>query len=148
MCKKKTPTPLPDLVTVLEMENFGSEYQKNPPSLPAPTIEEFSTKWNDIADGLEKKVSPAILLSISLWAKEQMKGYTPPQGWLRKIPMHQVGMSEDKLSVLFFQETEQGFPLPSHSPIVFRRLMVAAVYNTNTKAIPKVYVTIRGWREE
>ena len=107
-----------ELVPVKEMAPLGDEkWNDVPPNVAAPdwagTIV-FNAQWQTIMAAMEQQITPAMLLDISRWAKEQMKGFTPPTGWIQKIPMQPIGISVDNRCVLFFQEKEQGFP--SHHP--------------------------------
>lgn len=139
---------LPPILTVDEMEPVAKEYFKKPSGVSAETLCAFQREWQTCRDRVESKITSLMLYNISKWAKEKMKGYHPPAGWIQKLPMKPTGMSEEERYLFLFQEPEEGFALPSHLPIVFRRLMVGVLYDTQANNIIRIYVTIRGWKEE
>ena len=145
---KSNKENLPEIVAINEMEDFATECSVKKVSLNDEIKKSFEIKWQKISVSVEKQVTNEMLQKISRWAKENMKNYSISPGWIKKLPMTALMTDEKEKYVLFSQETEKGFPLPSHHPIVFRRLMVAAIYDLEKQNIDKVFVTIRGWKEE
>ena len=131
----------------MEMAPFD-KYEKAISSASATDQAKFDSQWKNLANWVEGQVSPEMLRQISRWAVEEMKTFAPARGWAQNLPMQPLFSSDDERYILFSQEPERGFPIPSHHPIVFRRIVLAAVYDTKTKSILEIYVTIRGWKEE
>ncbi len=108
----------------------------------------FDAAWERARPAVAARVNPAALAEISRWAKEQTAGAPLSPGWLDALPMDPMGRTDAGLAV-FGQSAEQSTAvLPSHSPLVRRRLIVAPVFDPATRTIPIVFVTIRGWAEE
>lgn len=129
------------------MQAFDENYS----SKASPTdseIESFQAQWQVMQNSIASQVSVDKLVGISRWAQEQTRKTVLLDDWITNAPMNPVGATKDGKRVLFGQETEQGVPLPVHAPLVFRRLMVGAVYDRDTESIATIYITIRGWREE
>jgi len=140
--------PAPVIVFVGEMKPFAEKLAEPVDALPGEVVTSFAADWERVRPSVAEEVNAESLLGISNWAKEQMKGFAPPEGWIESIPMHPSKTSRDGRRILFTQETEEGFALPSHSPIVFRRIVLGAVYDRQSHIVTTVYVTIRGWIEE
>ncbi len=139
---------LPEIITISEMKPFPEKILPNVITLAPEINEKFNIQWILIRDIIEKNISPDTFYNLSNWAKEETKNFVPSLGWIRQIPMDSVKKISESNCVLFFQDTEKGIPLPSHSSIVFRRIVVAVLYDLENQSIRKVYITIRGWREE
>lgn len=129
------------------MQAFDQDFS----SKASPTnaeIDSFQAQWQAGRNLIASQVSVDKLVGISRWAQEQTKTTVLPTDWMTSVPMNPIGATKDGTRVLFGQETEQGIPLPVQAPLVFRRLIVDAVYDRDANSISKVYITIRGWREE
>jgi hypothetical protein len=149
-CSSVTPTPsvaLPPVVWIPEMQAFNEDFS----SKASPTnleTESFQAQWQVMRDPVATQVSTDTLVRISHWAQEQTKGTILPKDWIASVPMNPIGATKDGKRLLFSQSTEQGVSLPVHAPIVFRHLIVGAAYDRDAQSISKIYITIRGWREE
>ena len=153
-CRAVTPTPLasptipaPPIIWIPEMQAFDEDFsgKASPTSLE---IKAFQSQWRQMCDSIAAQVSVGSLVSISHWAQEQTKSTVLLNDWIASVPMNPMGATKEGKRILFSQPVEQGVPLPVHVPIVFRRLMVGAVYDRDVQAIAKIYITIRGWSEE
>jgi hypothetical protein len=144
------PQHNPEIITIPEMRPWKAEYDQRCTceDVDKKIIEEFQEQWKKSSLLVEKKINHPMLLSISLWAKEQMKEFVLPCSWISTMDMEVVASSQDKRYIIFSQQIEKGYPLPSHNPVVFRRIILGVVYDTIEKNIPKVFVTVRGWKEE
>ena len=145
---KIMPVSFPEVVFLPEMQPLEAGYTTKPILSPLKESQDFYKKWNSILDFLAEQITTEKLMSISRWAKEEMKAYILPEKELKKIIMDALESSEDGRYIHFSQKAEQGLVLPSHSPVVFRRMVLYAVYDIKNNNISKVYVTIRGWAEE
>jgi hypothetical protein len=147
MPRPPTPIPQPEIIWVAEMEPFGQEFS-SPAILPSGEIEAFDQAWEGVRANVAVQISPESLITISRWAVTETKGLSLTKGWIAHVPMHPIGLTQDGNQALFSQSTQEGIPLPAHSPIVRRRLVVAAVYDRARHSVPQVYISIRGWAEE
>ena len=142
----------PAIVYVEEMKPFpdGFTPASHPitPALPPKVLESFEHEWGQVVASISTAVHAESLRTLSRWAKAEMASFTLPADWLPPLPMEPVAHSADRHQVLFSQDVSRGFPLPSHHPLVFRRLVVAVEFDTQKSQIKRVFITIRGWREE
>jgi hypothetical protein len=138
----------PEVIYLKEMAPWPDDFGSG--AAPAlADLERFKRAWDAARSQIEPKVSAADLASISGWAKEQTQGAKLSPGWLASLPMHPVAVSHDGAQILFAQEAgESNVVLPSHSPVVFRRVLAVPVFDRTSGTIPRVYITIRGWAEE
>jgi hypothetical protein len=139
---------MPALEFIPEMQSFGNEFIPTPPTLDSLTQKSFASLWRTQAPEICKTIRPDSLSRISRWAKEQMKSFQLPANWWEKIPMRPMGASADSQTILFGPFKEEGLPLPSHHPLVFRRLVISACYHLPTHTLTRVIVSIGGWVEE
>jgi len=116
--------------------------------LPVPPG--FAEAWQSVGPLCETIVTRARLGAISRWAREETlaAGANWKPGWIRRLPMFPVERRDDGTILLSQTCPCDGLTLPSHSPLVFRRLLVRARFRTADRTIDRVWVTIRGWREE
>lgn len=160
-CQRKPGVPLakpamntlpaqssPALEFVPEMQPFTNAFVMTPPNLEATVLQSFASLWHAQAPEVCKKVTSDSLAQIARWAVEEMKSFRLPEKWWEKIPLRPMGVSADSQTILFGQYKEDGLPLPSHSPIVFRRLILAVYYHLPSQNLDKVIVSISGWVEE
>lgn len=160
-CQRKPGAPLakpamntlpaqssPALEFVPEMQPFTNAFVMTPPNLEATVLQSFASLWRAQAPEVCKKVTSDSLAQISRWAVDEMKSFRLPEKWWEKIPLRPMGVSADSQTILFGQYKEDGLPLPSHSPIVFRRLILAVCYHLPSQSLDKVIVSIGGWVEE
>jgi hypothetical protein len=89
---------------------------------------------------VEKQVTPGAVRSLSRWAQKEMKAYdkVPPWAGVAWKPVR----ADDKQGRLVLEGTVD--TLPSHHPLVTRWLKAYLVYDTATKKVVRVIVTIRG----
>ncbi len=137
----------PSLKFVEEMAPLPAKFDKPAPTLSKEQRERFRQEWQALAPRLVKAVTAASLADISRWAKEQTAGTSLPPRWPAKLPLKPTGCDAGG-KVLFTHSVADGIKLPSHQPIVHRRLVIAAVYDVSAGMIETVYVTIKGWAEE
>ena len=141
-------TPAPSLVFIPEMEPFPGKFDKPPPTLSKERLERFRQEWQDVGPRLQQAVTAQSLTDIARWAKEQTARARPAPNWPAKLSLQPHGLDESGDKLLLTHEIPQGVELPSHSPIVHRRLVIAAVFDVSAGMIETVYITIRGWAEE
>lgn len=140
--------PSPALEFVPEMQPFTNAFVMTPPDLDATVVQSFKALWQVQARAVCEKITTDSLVQISRWAVDQMKTVQLPEAWWEKIPLRPMGVSADGQTILFGQFKEDGLPLPSHSPLVFRRLILAVCYHQPSQSLDKVIVSIGGWVEE
>lgn len=139
---------LPPIVYVMETQPLPGEYTEKPIALSQAELDKFRAEWTRLKPHALKIVKADSLQSISRYALEQMKTFSLPTNWLEKIPLRPMASFGDHRLVRFGQYKEEGYPLPAHHPLVFRRLQIFAEYDRKAQAIVQVIVTINGWVEE
>ena len=91
----------------------------------------------------------AELAAASRWAADRTRTAVLPADWAKSLRLEPRAVTTDDRRILFAQDAQASpVELPSHSPVVFRRLVVGAVFDRAGGNIPVVYITIRGWAEE
>lgn len=146
------PTPpaaaaTPEIVFLPEMTPLGQDYTGTV-RLSVFDIADYREAWILAAPSIEAAVTPEQLASISRWAADQTRSATLPRGWAARIPWEHRGSGPGG-QILFAQTAQESTAeLPSHSPLVRRRVIVAPVYNPATRNIARVYISIQGWAEE
>jgi hypothetical protein len=144
------PAPIPaspGVQFVAEMEPFPGGF--GPGSGPSAAEKAgFETAWTAARGLVADRVTPAELVAISRWAREQTRSAALPTGWIEQIPMTFQG--RNSAGVLLFSQSAEESPvdLPTHAAVVRRRLIVAAAYDPAAPRITDAYITIRGWAEE
>ena len=86
------------------------------------------------------RITPQVVRSLSRWAKLQMEHFNlwPP---VPQIRFEVVGIDPDGRKLLL--EGDVGV-LPTHNPLVTRRLLLYLLYDRDTKLVFRVTATIRG----
>eukprot|EP01105_Mastigella_eilhardi_P012936 TRINITY_DN2949_c0_g1_i1.p1 TRINITY_DN2949_c0_g1~~TRINITY_DN2949_c0_g1_i1.p1 ORF type:complete len:165 (-),score=39.11 TRINITY_DN2949_c0_g1_i1:97-591(-) len=126
---------------------------------PVPPCDQraaFAAAWEAAKPAVARAVTAARVVALSRWARQQTEqGADPeadhemlPAGWVDTVPMSLLEMHAEAGRAVYGCDTEEGLPLPSHSPIVFRRLVLRAELDCARNVLIRVYVTIKGWREE
>lgn len=117
---------------------------------PGPELEEkFRVSWDGSASGTLANLDKTDFLDMSRWAKTEMASFSLAPDWWGKIPMAPLGLASDSRQWLFGGTPEtSGVPLPSHSPLVFRRIVLFAWFDPVSARVTGVVATIRGWCEE
>ncbi len=134
---------------VPEMERFDRGVDESPVAVTPGVRSAFESAWAGVRASVAARVTAAELAGISRWAVEETRGFAPEPGWIGSLAMEPIGGSADGRYVLFGQRAEgSAARLPGHSPIVQRRLIVAPVFDVQSRSIGRVLVTIRGWAEE
>lgn len=139
---------LPPIVYVVETQPLPGEYSEETIALSQAELDNFRAEWTRIKPHVFKIVKGDSLQSISRYASEQMKIFLLPADWLEKIPLRPMASFGEQRLVRFGQFKEEGYPLPAHHPLVFRRLQIFAEYDRKEQEIVQVVVTINGWVEE
>ncbi len=139
---------LPPIVYVMEAQALPGNFIERPIAMSQAELDSFHSRWTQLKPHVLAHVKPDSLRRIARWASEQMKAFSLPAGWLEKIPLRPIASFGDDQLVRFGQFKEEGCPLPSHHPLVFRRLVLFADYDRRAQAIVQVIVTINGWVEE
>jgi hypothetical protein len=131
----------PWLALVPEMMPIeGMRFGTMPPEdTIAQQVKDARTDLEKKRPEIEKYVPPEIVVSLSRWAKSQMKGYHKVPS-LAKVTWKPVG-SDDKGRLVLEGTVDT---LPTHSPLVTRWLKVYLVFDGKTKEVLRVIVTIRG----
>jgi hypothetical protein len=125
---------VPELAPSAEIETFKFTSETNPPKKA-----DLLKKLTDFALPIQK----IDLVSLSTYAKEQMKGYKLPDNFLENARVEQV-FENKEITVLKLKTAD----LPSHSPLVKRFLYLIPVYDSLTGEIRKIFITIEGYAEE
>jgi hypothetical protein len=136
------------VVYVAEMKPHSPDFRPTTLTLTPAEIEDFERAWSAVRDDIEKQITDDAIVAISSWAKNEMRGFHLPAHWLADMPMTMQGALFDQSQLIFGPTENTGLVLPSHSPLVFRFLMVFAQYHRVHKRITNVTVTIRGRLEE
>ncbi len=140
--------PMAALILLPELQPLGPDFVMIAPSLDSTTLQAFATVWQREAAGICRRLTADTLASLSRWAAAETKAVQLPARWWEEIPLRPVGISRDQQVVLFGQFKEEGLPLPSHHPLVFRRLVLFAGYQPHQQRLASVIVSISGWVEE
>lgn len=107
-------------------------------------IQEARTDLEKKRPEIEKYVTPEVIRDLSRWARPQMKAYAKVPS-LEKVVWKPVGR-EGKQDRLVLESTID--TLPTHQRLVTRWLKVYLVFDTQSKEVVRVIVTIRGERLE
>jgi hypothetical protein len=96
--------------------------------------------WDSKRYWVSTRITPGVVRSISRWAKPQMEHFNlwPPVPQTR---LEVVGIDGDGRKLLL--EGDVGV-LPTHNPLVTRRLLLYLLYDRDNKQVFRVTVTIRG----
>ncbi len=139
---------LPPIVYVMEAQPLPGNFSEREIVMRQAELDRFQHVWAQIKPHVLAHLRPDSLRGISRWAEAEMKGFTLPADWLEKIPLRPVASFGDEPLVRFGQFKEEGLPLPSHHPLVFRRLVLFVDYDRRTHAIVQIIISINGWVEE
>ncbi len=139
---------LPPIVFVMETETPPGNFIERALAMKQAELDSFAEAWQRLQPHVIAHVQPDSLLRISRWAIAEMKTLTLPSDWFEKIPLRPIAASADDRLVRFGQFKEEGYPLPSQHPLVFRRLLLCVDYDRHARAITQVFITINGWVEE
>lgn len=114
-----------------------------------PPEKEFGSIWSERSAAFLEKLDRTHFIDMSRWAKEPMASFTLSDGWWKAVPLTPLCRASEPGSWLFgcLSQNSKSI-LPSHSPIVIRRIVVFVWYNQEKNSIYRIAVTIRGWREE
>lgn len=140
--------PSPSIVCVPEGERLPPDSAEHGAVWTKAESSAFAQQWQLISRTLTQEVTADTLAALSRWAQKEMAAFSLPANWIAQIPMHPLAASRHQPVTWIGQYTEEGLPLPSPQPLVFRRLLVIAEFHRATKKIGRVFVTIRGWVEE
>lgn len=134
---------------VPEGEPFAAEFRVNGPAVAAGDVSGFDLEWTRIRGEVASQVSAARSGEISRWAKTRTLGVQLPPGWIEHVALRPVGSDASGQFLLFAMEPhESSVILPTHNPLVRRRLVLGAILDRHRQVIDRVYVTIGGWVEE
>ena len=139
---------IPEIIFIPEMQAIDEDSLTGARLASTQEIEGFAAAWQQLMPWLVMQVHADSLVHLSKWAVEQMKSVTLPADWPKQIPMRPLGVSKDEKMIRFGQYKEEGFPLPSHHSLVFRRLVLQADYDRAQRTVARVMVSIQGWVEE
>ncbi len=139
---------LPPLVFVMETQTPPGGFIEQAVEMKPEELEGFFKAWQRLHPHVVAHVSRDSLLRISRWAVAEMKNLSLPVEWPAKIPLRLIAASRDQRLIRFGQFKEEGFPLPSHHPLVFRRLLLYVDYDRTERRVVQINVTINGWVEE
>lgn len=139
---------LPPIVYVIETQALPGKFVEHEIAMNEVELAHFRNAWLQIKPHLLAQVRVDSLRGVSLWAREEMKSFSLPEDWLEKIPLWPMASLGNEQLVRFGQYKEEGLPLPSHHPLVFRRLVLFADFDRSTQRIVQVIVSISGWVEE
>ena len=110
------------------------------------------THWNSSIQSVipyaSAKVASGAWKRMARWAKSQTQSFHLRPDWAVNLPFEPLGFGASGTIVFGQLNVCDGFPLPSHSPLVFHRLLLFIELDQNTAELAKLFVTIRGWREE
>ena len=143
------PTSAPPRLAFLqEMEPLPGGFDRPLPTLSKETLARVRLAWEALGPRLQDAVTAKSLADISRWAKTQTQRATLPPHWPAKLTLKPSGCDASGQRIRFSHPVEQGVELPSHQPLVRRRVVITTVFNLPTQRIETVTVTIRGWVEE
>jgi hypothetical protein len=138
----------PPIVYVLEAQSLPGNFSERTITMSQAELDHFHGAWARTKPHVLARVQIDSLRGVSRWAKEEMENFSLPEDWLEKIPLRPMASFGDERLVRFGQFKEEGLPLPSHHPLVFRRLVLFADFDRRTQTIVQVIVSINGWVEE
>lgn len=100
--------------------------------------------WKRRIAWVSRHVTPELARSLSRWARPQMQQYrvVPP---LAKSTLKLVRRNPRRNKLVYEATVDT---LPSHAPLVTRWLKVYLLYDTGSRKILRVTITIRGERLE
>lgn len=139
---------LPKIVFVMETEALPGDFSERTVKWERGEHEQFERAWQALQAQVLAQVKADSLRRISRWAAEPMKTFSLPADWLKHIALRPMASTADERIIRFSQHKEEGYPLPSHHPLVFRRLLLCADYDRRERKIVRIIVTINGWVEE
>lgn len=139
---------LPPIVYVEEAQPLPGRFVERSIAMSEVELAHFHEHWQRIKPHVFAHVRIDSLRHVARWAKEEMKNFSLPEAWVEKIPLRPMATFGEEQLVRFGQYKEEGLPLPSHHPLVFRRLVLFADFDRPTQRIVQVIVSINGWVEE
>ncbi len=100
--------------------------------------------WQRQRHGLEARITPSVVQSLSRWATAQMQSYrsVPP---LSRAAFQCLGMNRNSHRLVYESVLDT---LPTHQVLVTRWLKLFLIYDRERAQISQVIVTIRGQRLE
>lgn len=139
----------PSIECIEEMQPWPSEFGPLSAGFLDPELKNtVEAQWQPLAASVAAALTPEVLQRISHWSKAEMATCTVTEEQLSHLPFVQVAQTAEREQILYSQDVEEGIALPSHHPLVFRRLLVALAFAPQAQRITRVFVTIRGRREE
>ena len=136
-------------MSIQETEPFGESFGAATPQLSEDELDSFTSTWINVRQAVAERITSTLLGDIARWAADETAGFSFPAGWIDSMPMYPLGSSADGARILFGQRSQDStLDLPSHSPLVHRRVVLAAVFDRTDRVIPQIYVSIRGWVKE
>ncbi len=149
MSATATADTVPPVEFIAEMQPWPSEFGPLTAGFLDPSYgDSVRTQWQSHAASVAQQLTSEHLLGISRWAKTEMATFTVSAAQIASLTFGPEAQTLNREQVLYSQCLSEGVPLPSHHPLVFRRLIIAASFDTATRRICRFYVTIRGRREE
>lgn len=138
-----------EIMWIAEMQDIDEAATSLSAPLSEDELREFDAAWERVRTHVEAAVSPERLASLSRWAVKETAAVRSQSGWTRCLKLKPIGAVRGSSLILFGVAAEaSNVVLPTHSPIVKRRLVVQVVFDPASHRIDRVYVTIRGWTEE
>ena len=106
----------------------------------AADLRRVQADWKTRTPTIQALLTPERVRSLSKWAMKQMGAYAtvPP---LEKVQLQPVA-ADEKRGIILLESTID--TLPTHSPLVTRWLKAFVRYDTQSRAIVQVTITIRG----
>lgn len=138
----------PPVIFVMETQALPGNFVERALTLERREHEHFESVWQSLQAHVVAQVRTDSLQRISRWAKAEMKTLVLPSDWPKQMPLRPSASTAENRMVRFGQFKEEGYPLPSHHPLVFRRLLLCVDYDRGEQRITQVIVTINGWVEE
>ena len=131
-------------VSELDLLRGGKPWSSADDAKYAEDVKGAKDDWRKRLAKVEPHVNPQRAKSLSRWAVRQMADYAAVPA-LKKVELKPLG-TEEKQGRLVLEGTID--TLPTHSQVVTRWLKVFVLYDTHSKAIVHVTVTIRGEKRE
>ena len=133
-----------DIHFLPEMEVIEIERAENWTwNCPSNISDSFDLEWANLIEKVKNKVSSEKVRELSLWAKDEMKNYEYYPS-IMPFGFSTLGCTDSKIAY----STNLDY-LPSHSPLVTRKLQVIVVADIDSSIEEsEVFVTIRGQVEE
>jgi len=129
----------PEMAGIAELDDWQPCAAEDLPEQPDWQAA-IKAHWDELRPWLQRRVTAAAVRRLSRWAKPQMEAYkrVPP---LEKAVFTPVRRDPAGRHVLYEATLDT---LPTHHHLVTRWLKVYLIFDSQSKSVQKVTITIRG----